>query len=73
MPRYEIIIYWSQADEAFIAEVPNSPAAPPTERPTRKLSPTWKSSSRSGSKPPKNSAAPSLPRAAALPSLKSSK
>ncbi|MEX2492396.1 MAG: type II toxin-antitoxin system HicB family antitoxin [Nitrospirales bacterium] len=22
MPKYEIIIYWSQADEAFIAEVP---------------------------------------------------
>jgi len=22
MTRYEIIIYWSQADEAFIAEVP---------------------------------------------------
>jgi predicted RNase H-like HicB family nuclease len=25
MPRYEIIIYWSQADEAFIAEVPELP------------------------------------------------
>jgi predicted RNase H-like HicB family nuclease len=23
--RYEIIIYWSQADEAFIAEVPELP------------------------------------------------
>jgi predicted RNase H-like HicB family nuclease len=22
MPKYEIIIYWSQEDEAFIAEVP---------------------------------------------------
>lgn len=22
MPKYEIIIYWSQKDEAFIAEVP---------------------------------------------------
>jgi len=48
MPRYEIIIYWSQADEAFIAEVPELPAAPPTERPTRKLSPTSKSSFRNG-------------------------
>ena len=25
MPRYEIIIYWSRADEAFIAEVPELP------------------------------------------------
>ncbi len=25
MPGYEIIIYWSQADEAFIAEVPELP------------------------------------------------
>jgi predicted RNase H-like HicB family nuclease len=24
-PRYEIIIYWSQADAAFIAEVPELP------------------------------------------------
>jgi hypothetical protein len=40
MTRYEIIIYWSQADEAFVAEVPELPAAPLTERLTRKLSPT---------------------------------
>jgi predicted RNase H-like HicB family nuclease len=25
MPKYEIIIYWSQADEAFIAELPELP------------------------------------------------
>ena len=25
MSRYEIIIYWSEADEAFIAEVPELP------------------------------------------------
>ena len=25
MTKYEIIIYWSQADEAFIAEVPELP------------------------------------------------
>ena len=25
MPRYETIIYWGQADEAFIAEVPETP------------------------------------------------
>ena len=27
MTRYEIIIYWSQADEAFIAEVPELPGS----------------------------------------------
>src|SRR5947208_17160073 len=25
MPRYEILVYWSHADEAFIAEVPELP------------------------------------------------
>jgi predicted RNase H-like HicB family nuclease len=25
MPKYEIILYWSQADESFIAEVPELP------------------------------------------------
>ena len=25
MPKYEVIIYWSDADEAFIAEVPELP------------------------------------------------
>ena len=25
MPRYEVIIYWSQQDRAFIAEVPELP------------------------------------------------
>jgi predicted RNase H-like HicB family nuclease len=25
MPKYEIIIYWSEADQAFIAEVPELP------------------------------------------------
>ena len=24
-PRYEMVIYWSQSDEAFIAEVPELP------------------------------------------------
>jgi predicted RNase H-like HicB family nuclease len=27
MPRYEIIIYWSEADQAFIAEVPELPGS----------------------------------------------
>jgi predicted RNase H-like HicB family nuclease len=25
MPKYEIIIYWSQEDQAFVAEVPELP------------------------------------------------
>ncbi|HEX4076985.1 MAG TPA: type II toxin-antitoxin system HicB family antitoxin [Candidatus Acidoferrales bacterium] len=25
MPKYEVIIYWSQEDQAFIAEVPELP------------------------------------------------
>ncbi len=25
MPRYEILVYWNHADEAFIAEVPELP------------------------------------------------
>lgn len=25
MPKYEVIIYWSSADDAFIAEVPELP------------------------------------------------
>lgn len=25
MPRYEVIIYWSEEDQAFIAEVPELP------------------------------------------------
>jgi predicted RNase H-like HicB family nuclease len=25
MPRYEVIIYWSEQDQAFIAEVPELP------------------------------------------------
>lgn len=25
MPKYEVIIYWSEEDEAFIAEVPELP------------------------------------------------
>lgn len=25
MPKYEVIIYWSEADQAFVAEVPELP------------------------------------------------
>ena len=32
MTKYEIILYWSDEDSAFIAEVPDCPAAPPMPR-----------------------------------------
>jgi len=30
MHKYEIIIYWSEEDRAFVAEVPGFQAVPPT-------------------------------------------
>jgi len=30
MTKYEIILYWSSEDDAFIAEVPELPAVRPT-------------------------------------------
>ena len=64
MSRSKIIIYWSQADEAFIAEVPELPGCAPMERPAKKLLPASKSSFRNGSKLPRNSAVPSPRRRA---------
>jgi predicted RNase H-like HicB family nuclease len=29
MPKYEVIIYWSEDDKAFIAEVPELPGCAP--------------------------------------------
>jgi predicted RNase H-like HicB family nuclease len=29
MPKYEVVIYWSEEDEAFIAEVPELPGCAP--------------------------------------------
>jgi hypothetical protein len=49
--RYEVIIYWSDEDEAFIAEV----AARRTARRTNRRSRTFKSSSRNGLKQRRNS------------------
>jgi hypothetical protein len=66
MARSEIIIYWNQADEAFIAEVPELPGCAADGGPARKLLPASKSSFRNGSKLPRNSAVPSPRRGAAL-------
>jgi hypothetical protein len=71
MPRYEIIIYWSQADEAFIAEVPELPGCAADGKTYKEALATWKSSFRNGSKPPKDSVALSPRRADDSPSLKS--
>jgi hypothetical protein len=69
MPRYEIIIYWSQADEAFIAEVPELPGCAADGKTYKEAPANSRSSFRNGSKPPKTSAVLSPPRAAASPSL----
>ncbi len=52
--RYEVIIYWSDEDQAFVAEFPELLGCAAEEQRTRKRSPTWRSSSASGSKPPRS-------------------
>jgi len=54
MSKYEVIIYWSKDDEAFIAEVPELSAAPPTAQPGKPPLKTWTWSSRSGLPRPKS-------------------
>lgn len=34
--RYEVILYWSEPDQAFIAEVPELPGCAADGRPTRR-------------------------------------
>ena len=48
--RYEIAIYWSEEDEAFVAEVPELPGAWLMVRLGKKRSPTPSSGSANGSK-----------------------
>ena len=65
--KYEIIIFWSSEDNAYVAEVPElAPDAWPTARPTRRLSATRSKLSRSGSKLLLNSVDPSLNREVVL-------
>jgi len=62
MPKYEVIIYWSEEDKAFIAEVAGtSRLRGRRQNVSRSPRKTWKWLSRSGSKPPRKSAAPSPP------------
>jgi hypothetical protein len=49
MPKYEVIIHWSDEDQAFIAEVPELPDCAADRRISRLLS-MPKQSFRSGSK-----------------------
>jgi predicted RNase H-like HicB family nuclease len=73
MPRYEIIIYGSQADEGFIAEVPELPGCAADGKTYKEalanveiIIQEWIETAKElGRLPP--------PRAAASPSLKSSK
>ena len=37
MTKYEIILYWSEEDQAFIAEVPELAGAPPMGPRARRL------------------------------------
>ncbi len=48
MTKYEIILYWSQEDQAFIAEVPSWPAVRLTALPGKRPLPTPKWSLPSG-------------------------
>jgi predicted RNase H-like HicB family nuclease len=36
MYKYEIIVYWSEEDKAFIAEVPELPGCMGTEQPMKR-------------------------------------
>ena len=69
MPRYEIIIYWSQADEAFIAEVPELPGCAADGKTYKEALANVEIIIQEWIETAKNSAAPSPPPAAAWPSL----
>jgi len=58
MVRYEIIIYWSNEDGAFIAEVPELPGAPRTAPHTWMPCGTSRLSSQSGLRLPESWDAP---------------
>lgn len=42
MTKYEIILYWSAEDDAFIAEVPELPGCAADGAPVWRLWRTWK-------------------------------
>ena len=48
--RYEIIMYWSEEDQAFIAEVPELPGCAADSGTSKRLLPTYKSLSKNGLK-----------------------
>ena len=57
--KYELIIYWSEGDQAFIAEAPElAGCAADGATYSEALSPTFRSSSMNGSKPPRISGGP---------------
>jgi predicted RNase H-like HicB family nuclease len=70
MSKYEIILYWSQADEAFIAEVPELPGCAADGKTYKEALANVEIIIQEWLETAKNSAAPSPPRAAASPSLK---
>jgi len=62
--RYELIIYWSRADECFVVEVPELAGCMADGASYQEAVATPNSSSSNGWKPPANSDAPSPSRAA---------
>jgi hypothetical protein len=60
MNKFEIILYWSNEDQAFISEVPELPGCAAEGTHARRLWPTQRSSSRNGWRPPVNSGDPYL-------------
>ena len=54
MTKYEVIIYWSAEDDAFVAKVPELPGVQPMVRHDKKRWRMLTSSFRSGLKQPKS-------------------
>ena len=46
--KYEVILYWSNEDDSYIAEVPELPGCMPTGRHSWTRCAMWKSSQKSG-------------------------
>ena len=66
MTKYEVIIYWSKEDEAYVAEVLNLPGAPLTVTHRRMPCATLKRRLACGLRPRRNLAIPSRSQSAGV-------